>query len=335
MRLALHTALLSAMMCTRLAAAQESSPHDQIRLKSGDLLRGTIVSSENGVVTIDHPELGLIGVPLAKIESYGPIPPAAGPAAPAGSATPAEPNATPAVAATTPGAVGAVATDPPEPLDTGDWKVHLGFALAGNFAVHDEVTLRGSIGAKRETASDKTTLEAEYYYRLFNSLVTDNNVLAKVLQEWNFGDSPWLVFVQGQYQYDEFQPWTHRVSLYAGPGYRVLHDETMDLTFRVGAGATYENGDVNKLEPEALFAEDWTWRISHRQELNLNTSIAPNVEDFSDYRVQSQFEYRFLLDESKRGLSLTAGLRDIFLSKPAPDAKANELRIYAGLRYDF
>lgn len=321
-------------MCTRLAAAQESSPHDQIRLKSGDLLRGTIVSSENGVVTIDHPELGLIGIPLAKIESYCPIPPSA--ANPSGGAATGAPDATPAVTATTQGTVGTAAPpEAPEPLDTGDWKVHLGFALAGNFAVNDEVTLRGSIGAKRETTSDKTTLEAEYYYRLFNSQVTDNNVLAKALQEWNFGDSPWLVFVQGQYQYDEFQPWTHRVSLYAGPGYRVLHDETMDLTFRLGAGATYENGDVNKVEPEALFAEDWTWRISRRQELNLNTSIAPNVKDFSDYRVQSQFEYRFLLDESKRGLSLTAGLRDIFLSRPAPDAKANELRIYAGLRYDF
>ncbi len=322
-------------MSARLAAAQ-----DQVHLKSGDVLRGTIVSSEYGVVTLDHPELGRIAIPLEKIESYGPVPepPAEATATVSGGASPPQPQPaapTPLAAAPAPAASSAPPPAPAEQLDTGDWKVHLGFALAGNFTVNDEVTLRGSIGAKRQTVNDKTTVEAEYYYRLFNSVVTDDNVLVKALQEWNVGTSPWLIFVQGQYQYDEFQPWTHRISLYAGPGYRVLHDEAMDLTIRVGAGATYENGDVNRLEPEALVAEDWSWRISHRQELSLNTSIAPNVQELDDYRVQSQLEYRFLLDETKRGLSLTAGLRDIFQSRPAPDAKANELRIYAGLRYDF
>lgn len=328
MRRLARITLLGVLMSARLAAAQ-----DQVHLKSGDVLRGTIVSSERGVVTLDHPELGRIAIPLEKIESYGPVPEPAAESSAVVSGGASPPSTSPAAPA--PSAGPAPAPTPTEQLDTGDWKVHLGFALAGNFTVNDEVTLRGSIGAKRQTASDKTTFEAEYYYRLFNSVVTDDNVLVKALQEWNVGRSPWLIFVQGQYQYDEFQPWTHRISLYAGPGYRVLHDEAMDLTLRVGAGATYEIGDVNRLEPEVLVAEDWSWRISHRQELGLNTSIAPNVQELDDYRVQSQFEYRFLLDETKRGLSLTAGLRDIFQSRPAPDAKANELRIYAGLRYDF
>lgn len=347
--LALALALLGPTLVVAASPPEEPETierRDELHLKSGDVLRGSLVSAEHGILTFDHPELGRLHIPIDRVVSYGPAPTpkasAATGAKPPPSAfdaalnPPKAPTAGPSVKPLAEGTLPPIATDPAADAarDEG-WKVNLGFALAGNFAINDEVTLRASIGARRETARDTTTLEAEYYYRLFNSDVTDNNVLAKALQEWNFGTSPWLFFIQGQYQYDEFQPWTHRVSMYVGPGYRVVHDETMDLTFRLGGGATYENGDVDEVEPELLLAEDWTWRISRRQALTLNTSIAPNVQDFADYRIQSQIEYRFLLDETKRGLSLTAGLRDIFLSKPAPDAKSNELRVYAGLRYDF
>jgi hypothetical protein len=307
---------------------------DQLRLRGGDLLRGKIVEVRDGIVHFEHPELGVLSIPFERIDSYGPVPADTATTTALGEPVVAAPTAESATDMTA-----TTATTAPPPVgkkeQTGDWETFIGFALAGNFALNEEVTMRANIGAKRVSPRDTTTLEAEYYYRVFNSDVTDNNILAKALQEWNFGESAWLFFAQGQYQYDEFQPWRHRVSLYVGPGYRIVRTEAMDLALRLGVGATYENGDVDQVEPEVLIAEDWTWRISPRQTLVLNTSIAPNVEDIADYRVQTQFEYRYLIDDAKRGLSLTAGLRDIYLSKPAPDGEGNELRIYAGLRYDF
>jgi hypothetical protein len=304
---------------------------DLVVLKNGDRLVGTVISNTEGVVTFDHPDLGRLNLPTSSLASIavGPIPPldasapGAGPAAPAApeAAKEAEPAAPPA--------------EPVAPRKTGEWDVHLAFALAGNFAVNDEITLRAGAGAERETERSKTTLSGEYYYRVFDDVTTDNNLLLKALQEWTIDESPWLFFTQGQYQYDEFQPWTHRISGYVGPGYRVLDTDTLRLTVRAGAGATYEAGDVHRWKPEALLAEEFRWTISRRQTIALDSSIAPNVEDFSDYRVQTSLEYRLLIDESKRGLSLTAGLRDIYLSKPADQGKANELRVYAGLRYDF
>jgi hypothetical protein len=323
-----------------LAQAPSESQPDQLRLRSGDLLRGRVLGSSEGVLRFEHPELGVLAIPFERIESYGPVPTAVGSTTDA-TENPAAPGAEPtsaALANATGSAAAGARGAPVESADSekdGGWETYIGFALAGNFALNEEVTMRANIGAKRVTPRETTTLEAEYYYRVFNSDVTDNNILAKALQEWNFGDSPWLFFAQGQYQYDEFQPWRHRVSLYVGPGYRLVRTEAMDLAIRLGVGATYENGDVDQVEPEVLIAEDWTWRISPRQTLVLNTSIAPNVEDVADYRVQTQIEYRYLIDDAKRGLSLTAGLRDIYLSKPAPDGEGNELRIYAGLRYDF
>lgn len=332
-------------------------------MKSGDALTGTIRGTDGETLVLVHPDLGELRIPLASIASYGPVEqpstqpqqespanPGAAPQAPVPPTGPKPPPpptspSQPLVSPTTGLQAGsddkpATATLPPQPAPfgpaaDGEWRVHAAFALAGNFSVTNEFAMRAGLGGERETHETKTTLEGEYYYRVFESRTTDDNILLKGLQEWRLGESPWLFFVQGQYQYDEFQPWTHRFSAYVGPGYRVFETERVGLTLRAGAGATYEAGDVHEWEPEVLVAEDFRWRISGRQQLTINSSIAPNVEDLADYRVQSSMEYRLLLDEARRGLSLTAGLRDIYLSKPAEDGKTNELRIYGGLRYDF
>jgi Protein of unknown function, DUF481 len=321
-------------------ATQQQACPDRVILKGGDVIRGTIVVFAEGALTIDHPDLGRLILPLTTVRSYGPAEPPAGdeepasaPAAPLGPDVLMKPAGDDAkVTAVLPSGAPTAST---RRRKTGEWQTHLAFALAGNFAANDEFTMRAGIGAQRESERTKTTLDAEYYYRVFENTTTDNNILVRGLEEWNLGDSPWLFFAQGQYQYDEFQPWTHRVSTYFGPGYRVFDTDDLGLTLRLGAGATYEAGSVHRWEPEVLLAEEFRWSISRRQQLMFNASIAPNVEDLSDYRVQSSAEYRLLLDEARRGLSLTAGLRDIFLSRPAPTAEANELRVYAGLRYDF
>lgn len=330
-------------------AVSAAPPGDQVVLASGDVLRGSIVSYGDGVLVIDHPELGQISLPLDRVRSFGPIAPQTEPAT-GSAATPiaVAPDAGLALPNKSgPGASGqtvkAEAKLPAAPVVqsvqvrrlTGDWDVHLAFALAGNFAINDEFTMRAGIGATRESPRTKTTVDGEYYYRIFENETTDNNILAKVLQEWKLGETPWLFFAQGQYQYDEFEPWTHRISGYLGPGYRVIDTDAIGLTLRLGAGATYEAGEVHRWEPEVLLAEDFRWRITERQRVAFNVSIAPNVDDVADYRAQANIEYQLLIDQAKRGLSLTAGLRDIFLSKPAEDGEANELRVYAGLRYDF
>ncbi|MBL9121570.1 MAG: DUF481 domain-containing protein [Phycisphaerae bacterium] len=322
-------------LLTALMAVANAFGGDRVTLKSGDVLHGTIVANANGALQFDHPELGRLVLPLERVASFGPEPELEpDPVQPPGATPPAAADGVAATVAERPETDGPP-TNPLAKRRTGEWKVHAAFALAGNFAVNDEFTMRAGIGAERETDRDKTTLNGEYYYRIFENVTTDNNILVKGLQEWTIGHSAWLFFTQGQYQYDEFEPWTHRLSGHIGPGYRVFDTDRIGLTLRLGAGATYEAGEVHTWEPEVLFAEDFRWRITDRQQVSLNASIAPNVEDFSDFRVQTSLEYQLLLDESKRGLSLTAGLRDIYLSRPAPDAESNELRVYAGLRYDF
>ncbi len=318
-------------------AATPTPGSDQVVLKSGDVLRGRIVESTEGVLVFEHPELGPMRISLEKVSSYGPAVPA----------LPASGGATNVASESGDTATSTVSASP-KPQSSADeieadktgqaidgWDFYVSFAFAGTSNVNDEFSVRGGAGARHENERTKTTIDIEYYFRVLNSETTDNNLLANAVQEWNFGQSPWLFFVQGQYQYDELQAWQQRVSLYTGPGYRLIRGDVMQLTLRLGAGATYEAGNVDDWKPELLLAQDFAWQISERQLVAFDASIAPNVEDFSEYRIQAQLEYALALTGSKRGLALTLGLREIYDSRPDPGSVSSELRIYGGLKYGF
>ena len=68
---------------------------------------------------------------------------------------------------------------------------------------------------------------------------------AGVFSEWPLGGSPWSVFVDGRYDYDEFKSWLHRVNGHAGLGYQLINNDTFKLKLRGGAGASKEWGSDN------------------------------------------------------------------------------------------
>lgn len=312
------SALLLAALPSTLAVGQEAAPPpDQVILRSGDVLRGEATRNEDGSVTLRHPELGSIRLSAEQVERVEP--PVAGTKSPAD-------------------LVEDEAKRKLEELEAEerkrDWQFFLSLAFAGTFNVNDEITLRAGAGARRADDEGMFDFTVEYYLRTLNSASTDNNLLARALKEWFFPDSKWLLFVEGTYQYDEFQEWEHRFRLYAGPGYRLIANDAMDLTLRLGFGATYEVGP-DEWSPQVLFAQDFVWRISDRQRLTLSASFAPDVGDFSDYLLTAGGEYAVAIGDGPNGIALTTGFRNIYDSKPDGDSERNDLRVYAGLRYDF
>ncbi|MBL9150528.1 MAG: DUF481 domain-containing protein [Phycisphaerae bacterium] len=314
-----------------------------IELKSGDVLRGRVVAQTDSSITIEHPELGTLTISIAKIVrvremDQPPAPPAVAVAPPAEMPEPPPADEGSALAAPTPPPA---ATDPNDPRDEvdvdpvrGAWRYYASIAFAGEFSSTDEVSIRAAAGATYETKPFQMRFDGEYYFRTLDGATTDNNLLINGIQEWTLGETRWLFFAQEQYQYDEFQSWEHRVSLYGGPGYRLIQSDAMDLTIRGGFGATYEVG-VDDWRPQALLAEDFSWQFTKRQKITINSSIAPNVSDLSDYLLQGAVEYALAVGETRRGLALTLGLRDIYDSSPPEGSTHNDLRVYGGLRYDF
>jgi hypothetical protein len=341
----LTACMLLALASTTLAFADG----DEITLVGGDVLRGKIVGETDTAVTLDHPALGRIEVARERIASVtkAPVttPPVTTPAPTAAQTgeKPAEAGAEQAVATTPapaaapepPVAVLPAPAPPPPAKPDGSWKFSLSLGLTGSESDDKsnwDIRVAGT--AKRESEADRTTITAEYYFQTANGENTDNNLLVQGLEEFLFKDSKWEAFVQGNYQYDEFQAWEQRIGAYAGPGYRIFEGDPLALKVRLGAGASYEFPD-STWTPELLLADELVWKIDERSALKQGFEFYPDLDNFGEYRFIIRLDYEIALSP-KGDLKGTAGVRDEYDSYVEADqGTSNDLKVYAGIKVDF
>jgi hypothetical protein len=325
--------LFAPLAAAVIACVATVSHADEIRLVGGDVLRGSIVSESDAAVTIDHAALGRIEVSRERIESVvksAPAP-AAQESAPAGEAAIAQP----AAEAPVPVAVLPAPAPPPPAVPDGSWKFSLSLGFTGSEnESQSNWDFRGAASAKRESLEDRTTLTAEYYFKTANSENTDNNLRIVGLQEFLFKDSKWEAFVQGTYQYDEFQSWEQRAGIYAGPGYRLFEGEPLSLRLRAGAGASYEFAD-SEWTPELLFGDELVWKIDDRSKLVQGLDLYPDLEELGEFRLIVRLDYEIALSPSG-DLKGTAGIRNEYDSFIPPTGdSSNDFKVYAGIKVDF
>ena len=313
--------ILPTLVLTLLA--QTAALADTVKLVGGDVLQGTIVAESDKSVTLDHAALGRIEVARDRIASIEKSAPAAPPAA-----DEAKPVAVPTAVLPAP-------TPPPPAKPDGSWKFSLSLAMTGSKNdVGSNWNIRAAGGAKRESESDRTTFNSEYYFQTANGTQTDNNFLAQILQEYMFKESKWEVFLQATYQNDEFQAWEQRIGLYAGPGYRLFDEGDFKMKLRGGFGASYEF-PTETWTPEILLGEELAWKIDDRSQITHGFEIYPDVEQFGEYRWLARIDYEIALT-AKKDLRATAGIRDVYDSYVEPGGDStNDLKMYVGLKYDF
>jgi hypothetical protein len=315
---------------------------DRITLVGGDVLRGRIVSEGEQSVVLDHAALGRIEVRRDRIATVAREQPAA---AAAPSPAPASTTAEASVAAVEPPAAEASDNRPvavlpaPEPAappkPDGSWKFSLELGFTGSD--NDESSnwdLRVAAKARRVSESDRTTVSAEYYFSAADGENTDNNLLVTGLQEYLFPKSKWEIFVQGTYQYDQLQDWEQRAGLYAGPGYRLYEGAPLEVKLRAGAGASYEFPS-SSWTPELLLADDLVWTIDERSKLKQALEFYPDIDNIGEFRFIARLEYEISLSP-KGDLKGTIGARDEYDSfVEQTETSANDIKVYAGLKYDF
>lgn len=348
------------------APVQDGAPalvDSTIVLRSGEVLRGVVVEVNQDAVIVSHAVLGRLSLPRAAIYSIaiGEVPPP-----PDGAQVPAASKETDAnvpapegtassapIAPSGPSAAPAspkIAQDPPRPawaprIDLLEvdgslpapgevrWIGSVQAAASGVESDNDEFDLRAAAAFARLTENDKLSASAEYFLSLLNGQSTDNNLLATGVYDRYLLPSDWLAFGKLQYQYDEFQAWENRLSAYAGLGYRIFHERPFALTIKGGAGATHEFGDVDETTPEAYGEAALAWWIDERQVVEASINVAPDITDWSQYRVIARLDYSFRLDT--RGLALVLGLREEYQARVTAGSTRNDFRYYAGIRMDF
>jgi putative salt-induced outer membrane protein YdiY len=190
------------------------------------------------------------------------------------------------------------------------WELELSLGLSGSRGSTDSDNLRIGFNAGQETNRNIFSLALTYRYAREDSSDTENRFVGLARNDWKLGeDSPWSIFAEGEYEYNEFQNFESRVRGAAGRGYRIIGDENATLRLRVGAGYTYSFGDVDEGDPNGLVGLDFRTKVAKNQELITSVTYYPNLDETSEYRLVSTAAYSISLTENGN-LSLRIGIEN-------------------------
>jgi len=329
-----------------------------VTLENGDVLEGEVVSLDANEVVIEHPVLGTVTVAADRVEAIEGV----RPGEPDAEAEPAEADeAEDEASGKAPGTPGASDADaesaetddgngnggadpeaeeatPAEPMETQflpAWDKTLSVGVNGKEGNTQSLSFNTQLKLTRETDRHRFEVEARYFYTQNDGERTQNEFRSQATRDWLDDDSPWIFFVRGGYEYDEFESWEHRLRAYAGPGYRFVDNEDFELLGRLGVGANYEFGTVNELTPEGLLGSEIVrWHITENQTFEGELTVYPDLEELGEYRLTAKAEWQVEIDRAS-GLSLKLGVENQYESVTEGDDQHNDLKYYGALNYSF
>lgn len=335
-RLGRATSCLIAAGAALCALPAFAAADEQIRLTTGEVLTVKVLQVTDTSIRFVHPVLGEITLPKGSVEILPPPPTA--PAAPAAAdAAPAQPAATPAVPPPPAPPVEPAKPAPPPPPETffDGWKGKIELGLNGSDGNAENLSFRGGIGGKRITEPMETTLDLGYIYATSDGAKNKSRGEINAKNDWLFKDSPWGFFAQGKVEFDEFQDWRWRTSVFAGPSYTFIKDDKTTLRMRAGAGLTKEyGGSRNEIIPEALVGLDFTHKLDDRQSIFFSAEWLPSLSDWPDYRVNAKAGYEVVVDPSTN-MFLKLGVNDRYNSNPGDGFKKNDVEYFVLLGWEF
>jgi putative salt-induced outer membrane protein YdiY len=317
------------LVSARIVYANDTA-HAVVTWPNGDRLSGQLISNSNGVITLSTQTVGEVtvkstGVTLTVVDA-----PDLGKEDE--SSAPEPEPATAATAATTAAAAQDAATELAKE-EASSWKGSLSLAASTSRAANDTAEIRLGGTLRRKDDAGKFDLAGAWYWNNVNGKTTDNDLLVRGSQEWFVKETKWLYFVQATWQYDQFENWGHRLSPYAGIGYKLYAQDDLNVTLKGGGGLTWQYQD-GTTTPQVLFEINTEWKINDRQSLAGLVSIAPSPIDWSSYLATAQADWKLKLG-SDTPWSITLGVRSIYDSRPTGGADANDFKAYAGLTMDF
>jgi len=306
---------------------------DTVTLQTGETLVGTVVEQTEQAVVLEHPVLGPLMIPAEQVSAVtvGDAAPTEAPAdapAPAEAAVQAEPEAPPAAPT-------------PAPPPTGfrkllaEWDNSISLGVSGSQGNTDDVSLRAQFQSRKETETDRWTVDLRYYFEQEEGDTSDNNFIGDLVKDWLFQDSPWLLFAKGRYEYDQFEQWKHRVSGFGGVGYTWFKQEDFEFNTRLGGGVTREFSGQEETRPEALIAAELViWKPTEAQSVTASTTLFPDLGDFAEFRWVTTAEWRIAINQAD-GMSVRLGIENEYESEVASGSEHNDLKYYGALSLDF
>jgi hypothetical protein len=338
--------LLFCCACSLLSA-------DQVVLKNGDTITGTVIKKDGDKLTLKSEFLGEVTMPWSAVKSLksdqelNVVLPGGetvkGKVSTAGdNLAVAAPGGEKSAALTT---VSAVRNDAEQhnwerlqhpglfELWTGTYNV--GLALArGNART---ATLTNAFTANRTTTKDKVTVHFNEIYA--TALVSNvNSITASSLAggwEYNRNLNPkWFVATTNEYDHDAFQDLNLRAVFGAGMGWNAVKNARTQLSFQAGGDYNHESytADLTRNTAEVNFGDDFAYKISAASNVTESFRMFPNLSDTG--------QYRFIFNLSavtsiKKWLGWHITFTDNFQSDPVLGRLRNDIILSTGFQLAF
>ncbi len=231
-------------------------------------------------------------------------------------------------------AVEAELNPPPPPKFFEGWTGSVEAGITGTTGNSENFNFRIGLNAERLTEDMETRFDALYRYATQEGEDTVNRFETGIRNDWLFEDSPWRLFVQGRYEYDEFQDWDHRISGFGGIGYEFIDNDTTTLVGRAGLGGAQTIGGADEeFTPEGLLGLDLTHQLTDNQKIAAGTEVFPALDPVGDYRVNSYADYTVTVNPDTN-MFLKLGVKHRWDSDPG-NAKRSDLDYYLTLGWGF
>ncbi|MBN8733731.1 MAG: DUF481 domain-containing protein [Acidobacteria bacterium] len=166
-----------------------------------------------------------------------------------------------------------------------------------------------------------------------NSLTTANAVRGGVQYDLNLSKRAYgFGFVN--LEFDEFQKLDLRFVTGGGMGYRVIMNERTTLNTMGGGNLNKEffSTGLRRSSAEVLLGEELTHKFNNTTSLTQKFVVFPNMSESGAYRMNFDIGAVTAL---RKWLSWQISLSDRFLSNPVPGAKKNDVLATTGIRLTF
>lgn len=352
----MHKKLISLIACLVVLSAYSRA--DQITLKNGDRISGSIIKSDGKTIVINSEFAGTVSIqwdavqgiasdkPLYVISKEGQT--IVGTVASAQGRVQVSTNETGRVEL----AKDAIATIRSEAEQAayqaemnrlanpglGDlWTGIADLGLSFSRGNSETSTYTAAISAARSTTRDRIST----YFTLLNSRSKfdgEKKTTADAKRggiRYDLNITPRVfVFGSADLENDKFQRLDLRLVLAAGLGYKVKKTETM--TFDIFGGGAYNKeiyqDNLRRNSSEILIGEESTHKLAGRSSFSQRAVLFPNLKD--------KGEYRFAFDSSivtalTNVLNWQLTVSDRYISNPPFSLKKNDVLLTTGLRFTF
>jgi len=229
----------------------------------------------------------------------------------------------------------AEAPDPAPASFLEGWDFSVEAGIVGSSGNSENFSGRIRLDAQRLTETMETRAHASYLFERSGGTRSASRGEVGVRNDWLL-DGPWRLFANGLWEYDEFQAWRHRFSAAGGVGYEFINNDTTTLVGLVGAGASFETGNManEKVVPEALLGLDFAHDLSSKTSLTASTRYHPDLEDPKEFRLTNRAGLEVTIDE-ETGMTLGAGAEHRHDSNPGMGIDPNDVDYYLTLGWKF